>query len=390
MICQKCGMSNREDALFCEYCGGKIEMPVGRSAAGKKIVLAVELVAIVLLFFLCFRNVSGLFSAEKVGERYFVAMANGDWEEAYAMLEVEESEFINAKTYRQANAAKAFPQMNGYSVRKQTDLKENLLGTTIVITYRQKGDSTDYTYQAPLNRQSGKKYLLFDEWKVSPDQQIAKDCTIQAPQGASVSVDGIMLAQSYLTESQGGFDCYTIPAIFNGVHEVTVTMEGMESETGSFDTAYDSRYSITDMRVAKETLEKTVELSGNALQQVYGAALQGSAYSAVSALFTADPDAGIEESYRDFMEGMQNDEYSRIEAIDMSNISGTASSYMEDGKAVIEVDVPFDYKLDYSYQDWDNAQKSDTYSSSDNVTFYFINENGSWVLNNLGCHTLYY
>ena len=58
------------------------------------ILFIAEVAAAVLALIFLFHNAAKLFEASKIGERYFVAAANGDWREAYRMLEVEESGFI--------------------------------------------------------------------------------------------------------------------------------------------------------------------------------------------------------------------------------------------------------------------------------------------------------
>ncbi|MCI8491283.1 MAG: zinc-ribbon domain-containing protein [Lachnospiraceae bacterium] len=431
MFCQACGSRNRDDAVFCENCGtrldkGEPEMPVQAQTppvygaqmqpmpappvppasapietvyvkpvkpVEKWVILFIAEVAVAALALIfLFHNAAKLFEASKIGERYFVAAANGDWREAYRMLEVEESDFINADAFETVNQTNRFPMVNTYSVNEQKELDLGALGTTVQITYRGLGDSYDSAYNVVLNRQPKKQFLFFDNWKVSADQIIMSDCTVQVPKGAAASVDGVELtAQSAgLSQSEEGYDIYTIPALFQGEHSVTVSMEGMETVEDSFDTGYNNGYRLYEMQVSEETAREVIAAGGSNLQEIYAAALGGSTYATIQNLFTSNEESGIEEDYQNLLEAMQNDDYYRIESIAFSEISGTSYSYTDDGVMVIEVSIPFTYQLDYTYEDWDEKQQQETYSSTDSVTFYFIQENGSWVLNNLGCHELYF
>lgn len=413
MVCYRCGMQQKEDALFCENCGAALKNPVSvapvmppdcsndvpygassgymaKSMETWKILLIVEIIAAVFAVVVLFQNVTSFFGAQKVGERFFAAVTNGDWEEAYRMLEVDESEFINAAAFRKANESNGSSTVNTYSVSEKRNLEQGLNGTTITITYRKKGDSNDSTYNVYLNRQAKKQYLFFDNWKVASNQYMVQDFTISVPKGASAAIDGVPLSKSYLSGSEEDGDSYTIPYLFAGRHEAEISMESMETVKESFDTAYDSSYRLYSMQVSEEAVQQALNMAGSNLQKIYAAALHCSTFPAIAELFTTNQEAGIEESYQTFMESMQEEGYSKIESLDMSKISGTAESYMEDGRAVIEVYMPFHYALTYSYEDWDGKRQTDTYKDEDSVTFYFIYENGSWVLNNLGCHSLYY
>ncbi len=405
MVCYRCKMKQSEDALFCENCGASLKNPAktalvppyagengyaAKSMEKWKILLAVEIIIAIFAAVCLFMNVAGLFEAPKVGERFFAAVTSGDWEEAYSMLEVDESEFINAAAYRKANEPYGASQVSAYSVSEKIDLEQGLGAKTITVTYRKKGESYDNTYYVYLNKQAKKKFLFFEDWKVNPERNLVKDFSVEIPKGASAKIDGIDLSKSYFNGNEESFDSYTVPLLFAGMHEVTVSMENMETVEERFDTANNSSYSLYNMKVSDDAMKKALELAGGNLQKIYAAALHGSTFTAVAELFTSNQESGIEESYQDFMESMQEEDYSKIESVDMSGISGTAKSYMENGMAVIEVDMPFEYKLAYSYEDWNGKRQTDTYKDEDSVTFYFIYENGSWVLSNLGCHSLYY
>ncbi len=416
MICSRCGLQNKGAALFCENCGARLvapprvganaRFPAERTAPNAHmaparppekpvetwaVILLVEIAVSLLAAFFLYQNFSRLFSASKTGERYFAAAMSKDWEGAFALLEVEESEFINAEAYANVNKGKEAPAISVYSVQEQVDVSRGFLGKEILITYRAQGDSHDSSYAISLNRQKQKKLLLFDDWKVSTEGLISKEFSVQAPMGAKVTVDGIDLPSSYLRGTEDGHDSYVIPALFSGRHEVKVSMEGMEPVTDSFDSAYDSEYALHEMRAPKEAMQAALQTAGIAIKEIYSAALHGKKYDAVASLFSSNAAPDVKEGYQELVEQMQPDEGSRIEAIAFDSINGTAESYMEDGQVLIEAHLTFDYVLTYTYESyWDSSKDTDTYEDSDSVTFYFVRENGDWALRNLGCHRLYY
>lgn len=414
MYCQECGTKNTDDAVFCANCGAKLAygeehaqkiQPQEYSGAvlprkSKKtetwqIVLGIEVIVIGLLLMFAYKNASAYFGARSVAERYFLAHANGDWNSAYQMLELDENDFINEKNYERAAKQDQMPKITTYAVGKIQAFSGDELGTTVDIRYRSKGESVDSVYTVSLNKQQGKKFLLFDDWKVSTDDIISKDITIQVPQDAKVILDGEELAESYISkgkEKDEGYDTYVIPELFSGTYGVRVTMDGMEDNNGTLHT-YNGTYMVTSLRPSEKTMDQLIKIAGEDMQKVYAAAMRGDAFVTIADLYTKNKDyaENIEETYDSFLESVQRDTGNVANVIRISGISASASSYDWNSEPMVKVRLQFDYSVNFSYEDfWTGEIRPDTYDSSDSVTYDFIYENGEWLPSNLGCHTLYY
>lgn len=418
MFCQECGTKNTDDSIFCANCGVRLErdavnqnqtqkvQPQGYPGAGVqsmpkkiekwKLIFGVELVMIVLLLILAYKNAGTYFGAGEVAERYFLANANGDWSRAYQMLELDESDFVKEKDYEKMAAKDSLPKITTYTVGEIDALSGKELGTTVDIRYRSKGDSMDSTYTVSLNKQPGKKFLLFDDWKVSTDDIIAKDVTVRVPQDAKVILDGEKLSDSYLSkreDEEEHLDTYVVPQMFAGTHAVTVTMDGMKEDHGTLNTYNADSYTVYSLNPTEETMDKIIKTAGEDMQKVYEAAMHGDAFSTIADLYVSDKDEmeRIEDNYDTFLEAVQRNSRNTVNTLRISNISASAENYGWSDEMVMEVRLEFDYSVDFSYEDfWDGDIKQDSYDSSDSITYEFVYEDGEWLPRNLGCHTLYY
>lgn len=419
MICQKCGYQNADNEVFCRKCGALIEdesldqwldsvMPEQKQFninvlfnAFKKvfkpkkkvknwvIILAGEVLLSVVLLFSFFQKLTGMFSAENTAEHYFVALANGEWEEAYSMLELEEGEFTSCKAYDICCENNSLPFITSYSIQKENQV--GTLGKDVTVLYRERGTSSDTVYNISLNKQPEKKYIFFENWKVSAEDFLSKDVPVTVPHGAVVSIDGISLGETYLSAVENSLDFYFIPVMFAGKHQIVVSMQGMETVKEVFDTNLNG-YSLEKMQISPNILKKLLEQAEKDLQRIYTAAIQGTPFNKISELFVTDGEkaAEIESSYISLLKELADKEYHQIEALDLTSVAGEAYASPEDGICA-EVDISFNYRIAYSYLDsCEDVRKKDTCDGEDELTFYYVPENGKWSLGNLGCHSLYY
>lgn len=415
MFCQKCGCQNAGDAVFCRKCGTSLEqdeldqwldsvMPEKKQLnldVLKKVVqprktiqkwifvLAGEIILSVVLLFSFFQKMSGLFRAETIAEHYFVALANGEWEEAYSMLELEEGEFTGKEAYCTYFENNSLPPITAYSM--QGENQNGTLGKNVTILYRERGASSDMVYQISLNKQIKNKYIFFENWTVSTESFLSKAVPVTVPHGAAVSIEGIPLREAYLSETENGLDSYSIPAMFTGQHQIEVSMPGMETVKEVFDAGWDGYY-LYNMQISQDTLQELLGQAEMDMQKIYMAAFQRTAFEEISDLFVADGEktAEIESSYNSLIKEMTGNEYYQVETLDMTSLVGEAYGSAEEGICAV-VNVSFEYRILYSYLDsWENVRKSDTYNSEDELSFYYVLENGRWCLSNLGCHSLYY
>lgn len=443
MICPNCKMAVREGTIFCENCGidlRNIVMQNGTKFPGnyaqnqnpssfpaaqgmgygqnppamaeKKLIskwiliLAAEALLFLLIIYGLKSTIEKNNSPEQVAESYFVHMANGEWEEAYQELDLEEvdSDFISTKMFAKAQEQTRLGIINNYQLNPDsskgelyelnqalggngggTDV-ESALGKNIRIDYRVKGDTENSSYIVPLNHVTDKT------WKVGVSNLVCKDFCINVPKGASVSVDDIALENKYLlTESNTDYgiycDSYSIPCLFLGLHDIKITMEDMADVVDTFEAGYDSLYyTLESMQVKPEILDVLLQKARDNMQQIYSAAMAGKNFNTIKNLFTEDKATleQIQESYEELLSNF-HEKNSQPTKISFRHLEGN----INDSQAT--VDISFEYQVEYTYEDWwDGSLKNDISEDNESLKFSFVKENGNWVQTNLGCSVLDY
>lgn len=423
MYCQNCGTKNADDALFCENCGEKLEeqelqviqniptiyydqVSVKKPFSKLLIIITLELFSIILLIYGIVTFGKNFFSAGQEAEGYFVCMANGDFKKAYKKLDLMESEFITVEQFQRANAGHSLGIVGNYQLQKNNMdsmiKQKNPLSEEVTIQYQAEGSSLEY--YVTLNRQPGKRYYLFDDWKVDASSQICKEYMVYVPKGAKVILDEIPLSEKYLVDSNhfakeflddygqslpnSAFDVYQIPEIFYGVHNITVSMEDMEDVVQKVQiTETDKEYQLNTMRMKQEVVEKLIQVAGKNMGTIYHAAICSQDFRDITSIFTSDkgllPD--IEECYQELMSDLQENS-SKPYSIQFHSISGRALPAYGSS-----VHISFAYDLAYTYEDWwSGDMQKNVYSGNEELTFEFVKENGRWVQSSLGCKSLYY
>lgn len=403
MFCPNCGSKNEDSALFCENCGAPMEEAVqetykaadestvrtaGKQLSRQKVILAVEVLLVCLALYGLYRTAEKNCSPDSIAEKYFVSRANADWNEIYNCLDIEKSEFTSEEMFALANRGNSLGEISNYRVNPLApDFADSSLGTTVNIDYRLKDDpDSEHSFEVSMNRQAGKSCLFFDKWKVGTEGWINRDFYFYVPAGANISVDGIELGKSCRKEKddEDGYEAYCIPCIFTGFHDLKVTMEDMEDveQTVKIEKNDDSYYT-GEMHLKKEVLDALKQKAGENMQQIYVAAISGKSFPSVEKLFTAEKDTRqeIRKDYENLVSGF-HDSSSQLDKVSFDNIRVSA-----DGSSV---SILFDYTVDYTYEDWWGDEEHGTYEGSEELSFDYSREDGSWVQAGLGCTYLYY
>lgn len=442
MFCQNCGTKNNDVSIFCENCGAKLEKPVDavvqqEQAAQEqpvqqeqavqqeqpvqqeqfvqqpvqqtqpiqqpvkpkkpvpKLVIAViaeavVLVALVLVFFNVGKSVYG---PEKVAEKFFVEVANQNFEEAYKVLDVEENDFINQKAFENARCNVELSKVTEYKI-KDTRGEEDDEEREIEIAYKTKGSSSKRSYDISVNKQDSKNMLFFDKWEVSPDAMIVKDFYVAVPNGAEVTVDGVKLGGDYLKKSKSDEyqQYYVIPELFAGEHQIVVTKEGMAEVRKLVDTDWDYGYSLYSMQMDEELLKEAADTGVKNFEAIYKAAAEGKEFDAVANLFSnveGRKDEG-KDDYEDIVYDLTGSSYKTLNKISFSNVEATASEgYIDTDETCVTVYVEFDYNADYT-EDWFGDITNETYDDNSYMYMDFVYEDGKWMLAEVGGGYIYY
>lgn len=484
MYCTNCGHENTDDARFCEACGYDLAkddassaqetakneaapqlaqetaspgvlygpgvsyprpaMPRVRVRLGLRARLTILIVAIVVVagavFAVWAQNQT---KPETVALAFFKEAMGGDYTAAYHSVDLPSSPFNSEKLF-QANAREA---LVGSGSNKKlvncevvaTQDNSSALTRKITIRYLLDGQSAVSTVSLTLTRQNTPKWLVFENWKVSPAQFVTQDYKIYAPAGAAVYLDGVHLDTKYLQNASssgssgsrassgssasssagiaytpsatGGTplaaygssaagsassqDVYVVPSILNGTHDLKVTTPYTNEVDSKVEIrSGDPSYQVTGLALSDQAKTALAQQAKTVLTTYYGGVIAGSDFSGIGSLLTqqAQDDGYVKGKYDNDVEEYgpksQNRMLKKLEVtdlkVDSANLSQTTLGVELETTCKLSYTVSY---IPYSYSFFGSTTPSTPVDTDETDTwepvFQFRYEDGSWLLDNV-------
>lgn len=368
LFCPNCGIKNEDKAKFCENCGTKLEgiQIVKKPAMGVKkykekakeltkiqIVVLAEVVCLILVIGMFFGIGISQNSAEAVAKRYFQAYSEQNWSRVYDMTDYPAGGLLQKYQFIELMKSSEAPEITSFEIKKEKQA-DSSIQKNFTVEYTVKGGGTD-TLQLNLTKQGEKSIRVFDKWKVSSDEQVVKDFCINVPAGASVAVDGIVLADSEKAESQiDGMNSYCV-TLFAGSHKLQAAAPWFELYETDFSAVQDEQFTASDLKLADEGQTAIQAKMQEALEKVYRAAMSGQEFSEVSGLFLDKYKSSCEESYDNFVSELHNQESYTLNQVAFTDFK-CKFSYNTDPQGMLDTEMTFNYdtQYTYSYKSWRN------------------------------------
>lgn len=420
MFCENCGAKIADDVVFCENCGAKVvtntsnkmdipfqygennysdtNVKASLPAIPKMaFVIAIEIVLLIVAIVFSKNMVGKNYAPEKLAEKYFVSIVNGDTDTAFEMLGLTEHDFINKEAFSNSIAMMNLGEVSNYKIvedrmsqyedeyYQSKQANDNII-KPINIEYTYAGETSSLPFQVILNKASGKKMLFFDNWSIASSNLMINDVNIVAPKGATVTFDDVQLDDSYCIKDENYnedlYDVYAIRNLFMGKHKIKFEKEGYETKEqcpliDSNDyTAYCGELFLTE--------DKANEIQNIALEnikKIYNSAFANASFDEVKDLFGGDKDniKRIQEDYKSLVNYF-HDGNVVVNEVEIKNITIESTTYNPD------TEIKFDYVVKYTT----SSGLAKTRDGSANCYCNMELEDGNWVQTVLGARQLGY
>lgn len=406
MFCGECGTKNEKNAQFCENCGAKLveEKPVTKNLKSasdpkktnnesfstklkkmpkkKKILLGV-VAAVIVVLIVAYAVISNKLSPKTIAKDYFLAVANVDTDKLYQYMDIEKSEFTNkdmfvklaTRNYDEDDQMK----FSNYKIGK-VEKNNNGLTATVSISYMIEGEDEPETVKVSLVKQKSKKYLFFDDWRISNNMAVMdtkKDYQIKVLKDTKLTIEGIEVDKKYIDKESSNetYDVYKMPAMFTEKYEMKLALPlGFEVE----DTVNVSNYSSYTFRLDENNLPQNVkkqilETAQTGLQTLYNGAIAKKSFDEIKDVFAyTDADlSALQKTYTSLSNSLSN-----LSAIEFTEVALSDFELTEDGyRAYIKTK----YKYTVSYTSGDETKTHDS-SSSDSMYIYYAYHNNEFKM----------
>lgn len=390
MFCAECGAKNENGAQFCEACGAKIEnreqpqktvvqrekKPMSKQS--KMIVAIVCVVAVILIGVYLF--IGHLLSPKKIAEDFFKATTGYDAEAIYSYLNVADSGFTSKKVFKNIIERQIddedVPTVVNYTVGKER-ISDDKMSATVTITYMLKDEDSSDTMDIKLVKDKKKKWLLFDNWRVSvKDMDTVKGYQIKVMKGSKVTVEGIEVNSKYLDkdESTNSMDVYAMPAMFNTKYQISIELpigvvidDMMNVNSYSY---YRCDLSVSDL--SDESKNALIKASKDSLQALYNGAKDKKTFDEIKSSFAYNG-ADLSDLQSDY-ESLVSSITTGLTSITFKDITLSSLDIESDGTLELYLKATYDYSLTY-----ESGEETKTHDDNDYdymyLTFDYVDGN---------------
>lgn len=428
MFCENCGSEIEENSLFCENCGARQEKPTQNPVQepvtqqpiqqsiqqqtfvhpmqspqlapmpkAKKILIA-EVIILILVAIGVFQLGTKLTSPQTIAENYFEAETEGDLTKLYSMFDLPASPLLTYDLFELTMQEDGLKNVTNYKVTEDKgdfDVSEDAIVKNFSCEYIASGESAPRTEQISLVKQKEKKWLFFDQWRVSPGN-IVNDFQIIAPSAATVKMNGMNLAEIAIhaeeDEYSPGNTTYMLPSVFAGKYDLMTEIPCTEAIEDSIEIEYPSEIRVSgELVLTKEAEQELEEKASEITQAYYSDALDAKGFDE----FLADTKVTWSEDELDYLKSNYedrtydfngNERYIYHSAL-ISDADGDISSLYINENGNLEASLSMDYRLSVSREivttDWWSGEETRTMdeyqnNSTDAVTFEYAD--GEWIV----------
>ena len=402
MFCGECGAKNNKEDRFCSECGAPLEQeeaqetttnvvkkPRQPMSKKNKIIVAV-IAAIVVVLGIGYKVGSDMTSPKSIASDYIKAVVSNDSDRLYKYLEIEgDKTFVSKKIFNELMSNTDDSNSSSIENYKITNVEygDGKLTAKVYFTYTIKGSSLEKTSSISLTKQKDKKFIIFDNWKISDlstDSTIIKDYKIKVTKGSTVTFAGVKLTDKYLDkeESTSKIDVYSLPQVFTTKTTLKAELpSGLEIEEEVTPSSYYSTHTVTfdEDSLTEAAKEKITEKSKEVLTTIYESAIANKQFSEIKSSFEhGNLDlTDLETNYNSFVSNLTNSS-NTLTSITLTNLTLYDLDLNDDGYLEIEFRVNYNYSI--SYANWDDEVQTHHDSDSDYMTVVLAYDNGEYYL----------
>lgn len=337
MYCPNCGKENPDHALFCASCGEDLhsltdpteevvweegpsewvdeaddpipDFAPDRPFEGEKkrsilgISLVLEGVVLAILLVIIFLNLGQNRSPRLAAEKTFVALTNGNIEEALRHMDVKDSPFTRKENLRKAWHSWGFDQVTSYHINTSgTEGGGGVKADQVDIPISYTAKDLDGNHEVNFTMvKDPSAFFLDNPWKVSSDLFVVEDLEVVVPEGVSVRLDG---EEPPLDGSrkEGDHICYVIPQAFTGVHELEmISRGGTASDIANYYVDRDNKIIRMDLNPVDdgpdgETILETIRENTEKIAKTF---IEQGSFSSIRSLFAEDRVDEVKKKYEE-------------------------------------------------------------------------------------------
>ena len=321
-------------------------------------------------------------SSMTYAKTYFKYFMTHSWSLMYGETDLDTSKYINETSFGEM-MSNIVPN-RGSDKYKFVDRGTDGTYNIIDVVYQETGSDVKQTMTLKLKKKEEKELLILNQWEVCLSSEILRDCTVTAPAGMNLALDGISLSDAeYTDDPDTGLRTYTLGQVLAGKHRLEISGVQTKSVFESFIwESSRSGYTVqaTDIPLNDDVITLSSDKAIDMIIGMYTGVLTNAGCDSVKEYMTTDEEkAGVDVVYASLMSQVNKDNGSTLISMTFDSYNTEVIDYIYGQTFGVRFTFGTTFTAKEARTQMSGVRKSYNSNAQGEAVVRFVCRDGQWV-----------
>lgn len=321
-------------------------------------------------------------SSMTYAKTYFKYFMTHSWSLMYGETDLDTSKYINETSFGEM-MSNIVPN-RGSDKYKFVDRGTDGTYNIIDVVYQETGSDVKHTMTLKLKKKEEKELLILNQWEVCLSSEILRDCTVTAPAGMNLALDGISLSDAeYTDDPDTGLRTYTLGQVLAGKHRLEISGVQTKSVYESFIwESSRSGYTVqaTDIPLNDDVITLSSDKAIDMIIGMYTGVLTNAGCDSVKEYMTTDEEkAGVDVVYASLMSQVNRDDGSTLISMTFDSYNTEVIDYVYGQTFGVRFTFGTTFTAKEARTQMSGVRKSYNSNAQGEAVVRFVCRDGQWV-----------
>lgn len=321
-------------------------------------------------------------SSMTYAKTYFKYFMTHSWSLMYGETDLDTSKYINETSFGEM-MSNIVPN-RGSDKYKFVDRGTDGTYNIIDVVYQETGSDVKQTMTLKLKKKEEKELLILNQWEVCLSSEILRDCTVTAPAGMNLALDGISLSDAeYTDDPDTGLRTYTLGQVLAGKHRLGISGVQTKSVYESFIwESSRSGYTVqaTDIPLNDDVITLSSDKAIDMIIGMYTGVLTNAGCDSVKEYMTTDEEkAGVDVVYASLMSQVNKDNGSTLISMTFDSYNTEVIDYIYGQTFGVRFTFGTTFTAKEARTQMSGVRKSYNSNAQGEAVVRFVCRDGQWV-----------
>lgn len=321
-------------------------------------------------------------SSMTYAKTYFKYFMTHSWSLMYGETDLDTSKYINETSF--GEMMNNIVPNRGSDKYKFVDRGTDGTYNIIDVVYQETGSDVKQTMTLKLKKKEEKELLILNQWEVCLSSEILLDCTVTAPAGMNLALDGISLSDAeYTDDPDTGLRTYTLGQVLAGKHRLEISGVQTKSVYESFIwESSRSGYTVqaTDIPLNDDVITLSSDKAIDMIIGMYTGVLTNAGCDSVKEYMTTDEEkAGVDVVYASLMSQVNKDNGSTLISMTFDSYNTEVIDYIYGQTFGVRFTFGTTFTAKEARTQMSGVRKSYNSNAQGEAVVRFVCRDGQWV-----------